>query len=176
MSILQDILKKLWNHNHQPENYNVKDYAPKKRGDENWGGARTTRELEAIYTLANICLLRVDEVLKIEVHHIKLEGTMLTLTLPFRKTHQYGGKLINKHRKLEFNVHESSGIKPFFIHLMPEHNAHLCAVRAVAEWLRVSQITRGHLFRRMASGDRIGEKDVPMVCFCQQWIWKCYYS
>lgn len=101
--------------------------------------------------------------LKIEVHHIKVEGTLLTLTLPFRKTHQYGGKLINTHHKLDFNASESSGIKPFYVHLMPERRVHLCAVRAVAEWLRVSQIKRGFLFRRMASGDRIGEKNVPMT-------------
>ncbi|KAL1660113.1 hypothetical protein GGF50DRAFT_130526 [Schizophyllum commune] len=38
---------------------------------------------------------------------------------------------------------------------MPEHLAHLCPVRALCEWLHVSQIKSGYLFRRFAPGDRV---------------------
>ena len=50
--------------------------------------------LQAIYTLAFLCLLRSDEVLKIQSSHIqfvKEEDTeYMVITLPFRKTHQDG--------------------------------------------------------------------------------------
>jgi hypothetical protein len=49
--------------------------------------------------LAFTCLLRFDEVLKIQSHdiHIIQEGNMLEVTLPFRKTNQFGGeKYINR--------------------------------------------------------------------------------
>jgi hypothetical protein len=55
------------------------------------------RALQAIYTIAFICLLRSDEVLKIQRDHIEfVEGDdnseYMVLTLPFRKTHQDGRK------------------------------------------------------------------------------------
>jgi len=69
----------------------------------------------------------------------------MVLTLPFRKTHQDGG------------------IKPFVLYAMPEEEAHLCPVRAMAEWINASCITTGYLFRRMASGDRLSERNVPLT-------------
>ncbi|KAF8177438.1 hypothetical protein BJ912DRAFT_856915, partial [Pholiota molesta] len=36
----------------------------------------------------------------------------------------------------------------------PDEDAHLCPVRAIADWIADSQITSGFVFRRMASGDR----------------------
>jgi hypothetical protein len=55
--------------------------------------------LHAAYTLAFLCMLRFDEVLRIEAHHIEVidltrETGEIKLTLPFRKTHQTGGKLL----------------------------------------------------------------------------------
>ena len=53
--------------------------------------------LELIYSLSFLCLLRSDEVLKIKYEDLKLTQDLdtgkftLTLTLPFRKTSQYGG-------------------------------------------------------------------------------------
>ena len=60
-----------------------------------WGGPLTRRALQAIYTIAFICLLRSDEVLKIRRDHIEFvkeddEVQYMVLTLPFRKTHQDG--------------------------------------------------------------------------------------
>jgi|SRR5882757_9166977 len=54
-------------------------------------------------------------------------------------------------------------IKPFVLHLMPEEEAYLCPVRALADWISASGITSGYLFRRMASGDRPSARDSPMV-------------
>jgi hypothetical protein len=54
-------------------------------------------------------------------------------------------------------------IRPFYLHMMPEEDAHLCPVVAVADWINASGITQGYLFHRMASGDHIIEKDAPMV-------------
>ncbi|KAJ7807125.1 DNA breaking-rejoining enzyme [Mycena olivaceomarginata] len=59
----------------------------------------------------------------------------------------------------------SSGVKPFYLHLLLPHLAHLCPVRALAEWLKVSGITDGYLFRKMASGDRVSPQNSPMVCY-----------
>jgi len=62
--------------------------------DQSWGGGRVRRMLQCIYTIAFLCLLRFDEVLKIQAHHIEVideaEGH-IKLTLPFRKTHKHGG-------------------------------------------------------------------------------------
>ncbi|KAF8140976.1 hypothetical protein K438DRAFT_1531092, partial [Mycena galopus ATCC 62051] len=46
-------------------------------------------------------------------------------------------------------------IKLFYLHLFPEHLAHLCPIRALAQWLYVSGITEGYLFRKISSGDRV---------------------
>ena len=37
-------------------------------------------------------MLRSDEVLKIRMEHLEILPTKIILTLPFRKTHQFGGK------------------------------------------------------------------------------------
>ena len=63
-----------------------------------WGGGRACRLLQAAYVLSFLCLLRIDEVLKIEMHHIKfISDTKIKLILPFQKTHQFGGKLVILH-------------------------------------------------------------------------------
>jgi hypothetical protein len=55
------------------------------------------------YTLAFLCLLRFNEVLKIKAHYIKVVGLFnlrgeeigeIKLTLPFYKTKQLGGKFL----------------------------------------------------------------------------------
>lgn len=59
-----------------------------------WGGGRLRLMLQSIYIIAFLCLLRFDEVLKIQAHHLEVidEGQgQIKLTLPFRKTHKTGG-------------------------------------------------------------------------------------
>ena len=87
--------------NTKPENWDIKDYAPGTRSKSNteekqWGLGRTRRLLTLAYNLAFTCLLRFDEVLKIQAHDITLfpnakPCTSMEVRLPFRKTSQYGG-------------------------------------------------------------------------------------
>jgi hypothetical protein len=98
-SWFQSLLERLYDFNHQDDLWAIKDYAPGSRSQKlnknEWGGARARHLLQAAYTLAFLCLLRFDEVLKIQAHDITiLSDTSLSLTLPFRKTNQFGGKSI----------------------------------------------------------------------------------
>ena len=89
-----DILKKLYDINHSFQIYRLGEAPP--TSDEHWGGGRLRLMLQCIYSIAFLCLLRFDEVLKIQAHHIEViseaEGH-IKLTLPFRKTHKFGGIL-----------------------------------------------------------------------------------
>jgi hypothetical protein len=51
--------------------------------------------------------------------------------------------------------------------MQAEDEAHLCPIRALAEWVKVSRINKGYLFRRIWSGDRVADldKNTPMVSF-----------
>jgi hypothetical protein len=149
----------MYDFNHQPKVWKVKDYTPgsRKQGPSRlheWGGGRTRCLLFAIYTIALLCLLRFDKVLKIQAHDLEIIAeTCIKLTLPFRKTSQFGGQLflflsdncIHKDLMLD--------IRPFYLHVLPESEAHLCPIRALAEWLSVSGIRTGYIFQKMASGD-----------------------
>lgn len=61
-----------------------------------WCGPRGLRLLNLVYALAFSCLLRIDEVLKIQYQDLvptMVSGRgILTLRLPFRKTEQFGGE------------------------------------------------------------------------------------
>jgi len=90
-------LRKLWLHN---EKYPPLSYGEKldNHGNEahfpTWGGGRVRSMLQCIYLLSFICLLRFDEVLQIQLHHITVENEMsakISLNLIFRKTKQEGG-------------------------------------------------------------------------------------
>jgi hypothetical protein len=159
----------MYDFNHKPEHWDIKSvgyYRENKKSDIHaWGGGRTRRLLQAAYTFAFLCLLRFDEVLKIQMNHIEIVSkTHIKLMLPFRKTHQFGGiSLFGCLCMLDPDG--CSEIKPFHLYLLPEEEAHLCPVRALAEWLVASQIQRGFLFRRMYAGDRIAdlEQNTPMV-------------
>ncbi|KAI9456702.1 hypothetical protein BJY52DRAFT_1120940 [Lactarius psammicola] len=148
-AISPETLLKLYHFNSRVELRDLRDYAPGKKWKvhNEWGGARARRLLELAFTVAFTCLLRVDEVLKIQSQDFILLGDdRLQLTLPFRKTSQFGD------------------IKPFVLHKLPDSMAHLCPVRAYAEWLVVSRISDGYVFRRLGSGDRVSENNQPMVC------------
>ena len=96
----QNILEALYDYNHLPENYDIHEYKPGSRQEKpnihQWGGPLHRRAAQAIYIIAFLCLLRVDEVLKIQVKHVEFirdgDKFQLVLTLPFRKTHQFGGE------------------------------------------------------------------------------------
>jgi hypothetical protein len=98
-----DLLKALWDFNHLPENWSIKPYAPQPRSQSgrdlhHWGRGRTRRLLHAIYSIAFWCLLRFDEVLRIQMHDLEvISETCVKLTLPFRKTDQFGGLSLSSH-------------------------------------------------------------------------------
>jgi len=54
-------------------------------------------------------------------------------------------------------------IPPFVLYALPEQDAHLCSVRALSAWIKASGITQGYLFRKITSGDRISDDNIPMV-------------
>lgn len=93
------LLKKLYDFNFNIPVYGLGEAPEMPAGilvhdDHSWGGGRLRLMLQCIYTIAFLCLLRFDEVLKIEAHHLEVmdEATgEVKLTLPFRKTHKYGG-------------------------------------------------------------------------------------
>ncbi|KAK6988966.1 hypothetical protein R3P38DRAFT_3331733 [Favolaschia claudopus] len=152
-AITEETLLKLYKFNNIPEIAKVKQYSAGSRKaikePHEWGGARARRLLTLAYVLAFLCLLRFDEVLKIQIHDIEwVSDTCIKLTLPFRKTSQFGG------------------VKPFYLHLFPPHLAHLCPIRALTNWLYVSDIEDGFLFRKIVSGDRVSQENTHMTSEC----------
>jgi hypothetical protein len=89
------MLYNLYHFNHCKENWEIREVASRKKtgATEDWGGGQTRRPLQFAYTISFLCLLRFDEVLKIQAHDIEfMSKTCIKLTLPFRKTAQNGGK------------------------------------------------------------------------------------
>lgn len=86
--ISQSDLRALYDYNNNPSRW-------LKEKEHAWGGSTKRKALQAIYTIAFLCLLRADEVLKIKFEHITFgeenHVAFMKLTLPFRKTHQFGG-------------------------------------------------------------------------------------
>ena len=90
-------LRKMWEYNQQlPERV----FGEKLVYDEhtyNWSGPNCRKMMQAIYTLAFQCLLRVDEVLSLQAHYITVldeEEGKIKVNLLFRKTNQFRGKKI----------------------------------------------------------------------------------
>ncbi|KAK7043085.1 hypothetical protein VNI00_008439 [Paramarasmius palmivorus] len=165
-AITSSILCKMYNFNTHPDNW---DPAPPKLAQpssssvnpnsrtrlkntgkkKNHLGPRFRRLLHLAYTIAFACLLRVDEVLNITFEQIEVDedvdGTsLLIITLSQRKTAQFGE------------------ILPFILRQLPEHQRHLCPVRAYAEWIDALNEEEGYVFRRM-KGDRMGPADQAMT-------------
>ncbi|KIK05452.1 hypothetical protein K443DRAFT_120460, partial [Laccaria amethystina LaAM-08-1] len=149
------IMGALYDHNHKPENWDIKPYKgtqsraqqQEDREKDIWTSAYGRHELQLAYTIAFSCLLRIDELMKIQSHDFRLlDDKTLELTLPFRKTDQCGE------------------IKPFVLPRLPEEMAHLCPVRAYADWISVSEINEGYVFRKLGAGGRpVQNKGTPMV-------------
>jgi hypothetical protein len=170
-AITSEELRKLYHFNHKNENWDIKGYkGPTPRNQKStiheWGTPLLRRLLQVVMIIAFLCLLRSDEVLKIRREHVQFLNNprRIKLTLPFRKTHQGGGTVL----LLYLNTQRlccslNAGIKPFYLYELPEHEAHLCPVRALAAWIAATKITSGYLFRRMATGDRPRQDDTPMV-------------
>ncbi|PBK62002.1 hypothetical protein ARMSODRAFT_980996 [Armillaria solidipes] len=85
-------LRRFYDHNRDPENWNTSPETP-----GNWCGGNVQKLLQAVYLIMFTCLLRIDEALKIQVHDIEfgvddVDGThFVSITLPFRKSSPFGG-------------------------------------------------------------------------------------
>ena len=91
-------LQRMWEYNrqHRPVD-GLQRLGTDHNGDRFWAGARQRAMLQLAYAMAFLCLLRIDEVLRIEFHHIEIVNEdpnhpCIKLMLEFRKTHQDGGK------------------------------------------------------------------------------------
>ena len=157
MYYFQELIGKLWDFNHHKENWVIEKYSPGRREDKQsntWGGPRFRRALHLAYTLAFVCLLRVDEVLKIQSHDIEIvTDDLLKVTLPFWKTNQFGCMYIELPSYSLLNI-LILDIQPFFIKKLLEDLKHLCPVRAYAEWVTQTQINEGFIFHKMDARDR----------------------
>ncbi|KAJ7668225.1 hypothetical protein B0H14DRAFT_2424765, partial [Mycena olivaceomarginata] len=147
-AITPAMLEKLYDYNHEDGRSTPQTFGGTKPAGK-WDGAHARLLCWAAYLISFNCLLRVDEVLKIQAHDIRVDSDdpkYIIITLPFRKTEQDGN------------------IEPFYLCLLPESEAHLCPVRAYAAWIKASEITHGYLFRKIAPGDRIvKDQNEPMT-------------
>ncbi len=96
-----------------------------------WSGPTCRKMMQTIYTLAFKCLLWIKEVLKIQAHHIHIldkKKGIIKVDLLFRKTDQFGGRLVYIEYSTKILViNERVGIKPFVLYLDVKE-PHLCPV------------------------------------------------
>ncbi|KAJ7263209.1 DNA breaking-rejoining enzyme [Mycena haematopus] len=142
-AITPSMLEKLYDFNHEEGRSTVK--LPGSIQCKRWDGAPARLASWAAYLIAFNCLLRVDEVLKIQAHDIR------------RDPENEEGSLFNT------AVLSHPDIEPFYLYPLPENQAHLCAVRAYTEWVDASHITEGFLFPKIGAGDKLmTDKDDSM--------------
>ncbi|KAJ3805290.1 hypothetical protein F5876DRAFT_10740, partial [Lentinula aff. lateritia] len=126
-AVTSQLLEDLYYFNNQPEFQYPNTYqSTARKNPKGRLGTRARLLLNLGYALAFCGLLRIDELLKIQLQditvcrHPQTGQTKLTLRLPFRKTSQFGD------------------IKPFVWYQMPEEYQHICVVRAFSDWMLVS--------------------------------------
>ena len=162
LKLLKEDLQWLYEYNIQPALYTMQDY------DRNhplpgagYCGPHGRRLLNLAYSIAFVCLLRIDEVLQIEHRHVTLlPSGKLEINLDYRKTSQHGGRCF---RKLISLLITHTDILPFILPPMPLEMQHLCVVSAYAEWVRVTNLVDGYVFRKLDSYDRIIQTNEAMV-------------
>ncbi|KAK0194664.1 hypothetical protein F5146DRAFT_1102115 [Armillaria mellea] len=127
-AIMPDILQVLYEYNHRPENWDTSQSSNK----DQWCGGNTRRLLQAIYLITFTCLLRIDEVLKIQAHDIKVylddEAVGCVSIILHERKNQY-----------------TDNIPPYILRELPPHMAHLCPMRAIADWKSVLELFRNNL-------------------------------
>lgn len=62
-------------------------------------------------------------------------------------------------------------VKPFRLYMLDEEDAHLCPVRAIAQWIESAQKEEGPLFRKMNSGDRVSDEPLVSSQSCRTSTW-----
>ncbi|EKM84332.1 hypothetical protein AGABI1DRAFT_33038, partial [Agaricus bisporus var. burnettii JB137-S8] len=150
-AITPDIMQRLYDFNvKQVHHFQLQPQTNTNVVASTWAGPLFRKLLVFAYTLAFTCLLRIDELLKLQAQDIVLDNEQdpdcltLIIKLPFRKTNQVGN------------------IEPFVITEFPKQMKHLCPVRACAAYFYATQIQEGYVFRRMMANDRIGEANNGM--------------
>ncbi|KAL1671892.1 DNA breaking-rejoining enzyme [Schizophyllum commune] len=140
-AITPAILRRLYLHNRR-------DYDALEAGNKDDLRARL---LQCAYTISFICLLRFDEVLGIQMQDLTFHADgSVELRLPYRKTDQNGGAC-GPLLCLTLGAHWAAGTVPFVLWWLESDEAHLCPVRALAEWLDASGIKKGYLFPKLTS-------------------------
>ncbi|KAH9840012.1 uncharacterized protein C8Q71DRAFT_795217 [Rhodofomes roseus] len=148
-AITHETMKKLYEYNVNFASDGTRATTSRKRKAEHpeqWAGYRVRRMLHLLYVVSMLCLLRVEEALRIMWTDIRMFVTdkdklhCVQLDLPFRKQAQNGG------------------IAPFFLYANAQE-PHLCPIRAFAEWWSISKAMKiesaGYIFRK-----RVGNDDV----------------
>ncbi|KAJ3726483.1 DNA breaking-rejoining enzyme [Lentinula guzmanii] len=151
-AVTSELLAELHHFNNQPEfQESHVHWSSSRKAPKGQLGPRARTMLNLGYNLAFCGLLRVDELLKIQMQDVTISDiaktgkTKLILRLPFRKTSQFGD------------------IKPFVWYEMPEQYQHICVVRAFARWILISELKEGYLFRKIRANDRLAEENEPMT-------------
>jgi integrase len=94
-------MKKLWTYNtgfpvESSTSYGSTSKKRKQEHPEDWAGHSIRMMLQLLYIVSMLCLLRYDEALRITWQDVTFDmetGVLrIRLDLPFRKTHQNGGK------------------------------------------------------------------------------------
>ncbi|PBK62315.1 hypothetical protein ARMSODRAFT_895720 [Armillaria solidipes] len=101
-AIDEPILKLLYEFNTQipRDDPDAEPMSKKRKAEhpEHWAGSGIRAQLQLLYILAFLCLLRFDEALRIQWHWVSVETYQgmrrLKIELPFRKTHQTGGTIL----------------------------------------------------------------------------------
>ncbi|KAF5390404.1 hypothetical protein D9757_002482 [Collybiopsis confluens] len=153
-AVTSALLSKLYHFNCQPQFQEPKMPERSKQGaprvPTDWAGPRARALINLGYALAFCGLLRVDELMHIQCQDIELQKDpntqkyKITLRLPFRKTAQFGD------------------VQPFVWHELPDAYAHICVIRALAQWINITKMHSGYLFRKIRANDRIAEGNEPM--------------
>jgi hypothetical protein len=109
-----------------------------------------------MYSIAFLCLLRIDEVLRIQLRNIRVHDTesrIVELMLDFRKTHQTGGKVpyILTFILLLISIID---VQPFFLY-ENRQEPWLNVPWLLFDWLLCSGITEGYLFLPFLATDQV---------------------
>jgi hypothetical protein len=85
------------------------------------------------YNPAFACLLRSDDLLKVQTYDIKVK--LFNLNVRSGKTIQFSGESPSHLFAISAYI-LVQGVKPSPLHKLPDHQADLYPVRAMADWLK----------------------------------------
>jgi integrase len=164
-------------------NFISDDFGPmsKKRKAESpqsWAGSTVRLMLQLMFITAMLLLLRFDEVLRItwsDIHfeHYQPRRRRIRLMLPFRKTHQYGGKPTTGN-EVPLLTCSIAGIVPFYLYENPD-KPWMCPVRAWAAWWYHSRQLglnmNGYVFRKKMGRNSVSASphDAMVSHSCPKW-------